>query len=151
MTGCSHETLPKKECFGLFFFFVCCNNVCRCWQHVVAPKVLTRITTSNLFLSGCRRWAWSNTAMPLAWRYRWGNIREKMTSSEPSRASATWEETHRQDSVHSLIHRFHLFLKRKFNRFSSLLQITAQPDIWSVSGKENVDAKPPSSVFFLRS
>ncbi|TWW71418.1 Collagen alpha-1(XXI) chain [Takifugu flavidus] len=64
------------------------------------------------------RWVWSSTAMPLAWRSRWGNIREKAISSEPSGASATWEGTRRQDSVQMFTRL--LFLKGKFFRFSAV-------------------------------
>lgn len=70
-----------------------------------------RVTTGDLH----RRWVWSSTAMTLAWRFLWANIREKATSSEPSRASATWEETRRQGGVLSFTPL--LFLKGKFFRF----------------------------------
>lgn len=52
------------------------------------------------------------------WRSLWGNIREKATSSEPSRASATWEGTRRQESAQ--IFRRRLFLKGKFSQFSAV-------------------------------
>lgn len=58
---------------------------------------------SNIgFVCVCCRWLWSSTVTRLEWRFLWGNTRAERSSSRPYRASATWEETHRQDSMLSL-------------------------------------------------